>query len=76
MTYTVFWFRYPHGIEGEAMDCNTKEFTDAEKAIQFLRGRLMRIKSLNWAGGYVQEDETGKELYSIDDEGCAEDFRS
>lgn len=75
MTYTVTWQRYPHGIEGEAMDCNRRDFDDIEKAIKFLHGRLNHIKSINWAGGYI-EDENGKDLYCIYDDGSAEDYRS
>lgn len=73
--YTVTWHRYPHGIEGEEMDCNWREFDDIEKAIRFLHGRVKLIKSVNWAGGYI-EDENCKELYAIYDSGESEDLRS
>ena len=31
MMYTVTWWRYPHGIEGEEMDCKSKDFNNLEK---------------------------------------------
>lgn len=75
MTYTVTWCRYPHGIEGEAMDVKTREFSDLEKAINFLRGRLEKINSVNWAGGYIDSDELDM-IYSITDEGTIYDERA
>lgn len=70
--YTVTWFRYPHGIEGECMDCKSREFDSLEKAIAFLHRRCEIIMSINWAGGYV-EDERGREIYTIFDDGSVED---
>jgi hypothetical protein len=61
---TVHWFRYPHGIEGEAMKGDFKSFENSEKAIDFLHKKVKRIKGINWAGGYV-EDEELELLYEI-----------
>lgn len=63
--YTVHWCRYPHGHEEEAMENKYKEFDNLDKAIKFLLGRLHTIKSVNWAGGWI-EDEQGKWVYVID----------
>ena len=70
--YTVNWCRYPHGIEGEAMVCHSREFCNLDTAKKFLRNRLHAIKSINWAGGWI-EDEHCNWLYSIDDEGNIDD---
>ena len=72
--YTVYWYRYPHGMEDEAMTANWRDFDSLEKAINFLDGRAKLIKSINWAGGHV-EDENRKWLYEIDWEGNEEDNR-
>lgn len=72
--YTVTWHRHPNGIEGEEMTYCWRDFQDLEKAIAFLNKRVMLIKSINWAGGYI-EDETGDLIYEIDDEGDAFDNR-
>lgn len=75
MTYVVTWHRYPHGVEGEPMSCKSREFSDLEKAINFLRGRLEKIQSVNWAGGYIDSDEVDM-IYSITDEGTIYDERA
>lgn len=74
MTYTVTWYRYPHGDEGEEMDSNSREFTSFEKALKFLEGRVRLIKSTHWGGGYI-EDDNCKLLYDVDYEGNPEDLR-
>jgi len=66
--YNVVWFRYPHGIEGEAMDAKWREFDDKGKAIDFLAKRVKLISSINWAGGQV-EDNNGVWIYEVDDGG-------
>ena len=66
--YTVYWFRYPHGIEGEEMICKYRDFDNLEKALNFLKNRIKLISSLYWAGGDIT-DEEGKQLYSATDEG-------
>lgn len=72
--YTAFWNRYPHGIEGEEMATSYKFFADAQKAIDFLNGRHEKIKSVNWAGGYVTDNEQNT-IYQIWSDGEAEDHR-
>ena len=72
--YTVYWYRYHHGKEDEAMTANWRDFDSLEKAINFLDGRAKLIKSINWAGGHV-EDENRNWLYEIDWEGNEEDNR-
>lgn len=72
--YTVFWNRYPHGIEGEEMATSFRFFESAQKAVDFLNGRLQVIKSVNWAGGYVTDGEENV-IYQIWDDGEIEDHR-
>lgn len=74
MTYTVTWHRYPHGIEGEEMTSNSRDFDSFEKALKFLEKRVEIIMSINWAGGYI-EDENGNWLYDITDTGETTDNR-
>lgn len=64
--YTVYWHRYPNGNEGESMTCNYKNFDIKEKAIEFLNKKAKLIKSINWAGGYV-EDSQYNTVYEIED---------
>ncbi len=72
--YTAFWNRYPHGIEGEEMKTSFRLFESAQKAVDFLNGRLQAIKSVNWAGGYVTDREDNV-IYQIWDDGEIEDHR-
>lgn len=69
MKYDVKWFRYPHGIEGEEMIANWREFDSFSKALAFLEKRVAVIRSINWAGGHI-EDEKGNWIYDITD--CGE----
>lgn len=62
--YTVTWNRYPHGVEGESMDCKWKEFDSLDKAQAFLIKRSHIIKGIYWAGGYI-EDSNGDMVYNI-----------
>jgi hypothetical protein len=64
--YTVYWHRYPHGKEGEAMDCKQRDFTDYEKAVEFLNGRYKTIGGIYWAGGRV-ENADGFVRYELTD---------
>jgi uncharacterized membrane protein YkoI len=52
---------YPHGAEGEAMDCTFKEFNDIEKAIKYAH---RYAKGLRFAGIQI-EDESGNIVYEI-----------
>jgi hypothetical protein len=67
-TYTAYWHRYPHGKEGEAMDCKQRDFTDYEKAVEFLNGRHKTIGGVYWAGGRV-ENADGFVRYELTDGG-------
>lgn len=69
MKYDVKWFRYPHGIEGEEMIANRREFDSFPKALAFLEKRVEIIRSINWAGGHI-EDVKGNWIYDITD--CGE----
>lgn len=73
-TFCVTWFRYPHGIEGENMESNSREFSIFESARKFLEKRMDVIKGVNWAGGYI-EDQNGKMLYDITDQYSVTDYR-
>lgn len=59
--FTVTRFFYPHGIEGEAMNYTSKDFTDIEKAIKYAN---RYAKGKRFAGVQV-EDENGKMFYEI-----------
>ena len=72
--FCVTWFRYPHGIEGESMESNSREFSTFESARKFLEKRTDVIKGVNWAGGYI-EDQNGKMLYDITDQYSITDYR-
>ena len=66
MTYTVTWYRFPNGIEGEAMDSKSRDFDNLEKAVAFARRRAEIIRGIYWAGAFV-EDENGNEILNITD---------
>jgi hypothetical protein len=74
MIYTATWHRYPHGIEGEEMTSCSRDFDCFVNALNFLTKRVEIIKGINWAGGYI-EDENGKWLYNITDSGEHIDYR-
>lgn len=74
MIYTATWHRYPHGIEGEEMTSNSRDFDCFVNALNFLTKRVEIIKGINWAGGYI-EDENGNWLYEILDDGSHIDNR-
>lgn len=70
----VYWHRYPHGVQGEEMTACCREFDSLKEAIAFLEKRFYRIKSINWAGGYI-EDNNGNWIYDITDCGDVSDSR-
>ena len=74
MIYTATWHRYPHGIEGEEMTSCSRDFDCFVNALNFLTKRVEIIKGINWAGGYI-EDENGNWLYEILDDGSHIDNR-
>lgn len=69
--YTVTRSYYPHGVEGECMENNTKDFEDIEKAIKYAH---RYAKGTRFAGVRV-EDEKGKLLYEITSDSDAYDYR-
>lgn len=62
---------YPNGIEGEAMDCTFKEFSEIEKAIKYAH---RYAKGIKFAGVQI-EDESGKILYEITSDFDVCDYR-
>lgn len=63
---------YPHGIEGESMDCTFKEFDTIEKAINYAH---RYAKGVRFAGVQI-EDENGKLLYEITSNSEIYDYRN
>ena len=72
MTYSTTRHFYPHGIEGEAMDCTFKEFNTIEKAIKYAD---RYAKGLRFAGVQI-EDETGNTVYEITSDFEVFDYRN
>jgi len=60
MFYTTRYY-YPHGIEGEAMECTFKAFRDINKAIKYCHRYAQGVR---FAGVRI-EDEKGKTIYEI-----------
>lgn len=52
---------YPHGIEGECMDCTYKEYDNIDKAINYCH---RYAKGIRFAGCQI-EDENGNVVYEI-----------
>lgn len=69
--YTAYRHFYPHGIEGESMDCTFKEFDTIEEAIKYA-DRYAR--GLRFAGVQV-EDENGNIIYEITSDSNVFDYR-
>jgi hypothetical protein len=63
-TYTAHLYTYPNGEEGEAMDCETFEFTSLTKAKAKCDEFLTDCESLMFAGAHVENDG-GDYLYEI-----------
>lgn len=70
--FTVTRNFYPHGIEGESMDCTWKEFETIEKAITYCH---RYSKGIRFASAEIQ-DENGKTLYELLADGQIFDYRS
>lgn len=62
---------FPHGIEGEEMDCTWKEWNDLDKAIAYCH---RYAKGVRFAGVIV-EDEDGNLIYELTDNGIVTDNR-
>ena len=56
------------------MESNSREFSTFESARKFLEKRTDVINGVNWAGGYI-EDQNGKMLYDITDQYSVTDYR-
>lgn len=57
MTYTAYWYRYPHGKETDTMFAQSKEFDNLEKAIEFIRRKAQKTLWQYWAGATVQDEQ-------------------
>ncbi len=69
--FTTTRYFYPHGIEGESMDCTWKEFDTIEKAIKYCH---RYTNGLRFAGVQI-EDEEGNLLYEITSDQELIDYR-
>lgn len=69
--YTTIRHFYPHGIEGEEMDCTFKEFDSIDKAITYAH---RYTKGIRFAGVKIESEE-GKLLYEITSDGDVIDYR-
>jgi hypothetical protein len=63
-TYTAHLYTYPNGEEGEAMDCETFDFTSLARAKTKCDEFLADCESLMFAGAHV-EDDNGKYVYEL-----------
>ena len=73
MKYEVTWFRFEHGHEHDGMIAKSRRFEDLEKAISFLRKRMMIISPLYWAGAQIT-DFNEKIVYDVTSEGRIYDY--
>jgi hypothetical protein len=62
--YTAQCFIYPNGIEGEAMDCESEEFTSLAKAKAHIDSFAAKCEGVRFAGAHV-EDGSGKYVYEL-----------
>lgn len=62
--FTACCYTYPNGIEGEAMECDTKGFTTLKKAKAYVDAFAKDTVSLHFAGAHV-EDVNGEWVYEI-----------
>lgn len=69
--YTTYRHFFPHGIEGESMDCTMKEWDSLEKAIDYCH---RYEKGIRFACVYI-EDESGTIIYEICSNGVITDNR-
>lgn len=64
-------YYFPHGIEGESMDCTFLEFDTIEKAIRYAR---RYATGLRFAAVTI-EDDNGNLLFEIDSNFEETDYR-
>jgi hypothetical protein len=62
--YTAACFTYPNGVEGEAMDCDTEDFTSLAKAKAHVDAFAEECEGIRFAGAHV-EDGNGKYVYEL-----------
>ena len=72
LKYTTTRFFFPHGIEGESMDCTYKDWDSLEKAVAYCR---RYAKGLRFAGVEIQ-DEEGNVVYELFADGTVIDYRN
>lgn len=76
MKYFTTRYFYPHGIEGEAMDCTYKEFDTIEKAINYAH---RYNKGMRFAGVQIEElrddGKLGDMVYEITSDNETVDYR-
>ncbi len=63
-SYTTCCYTYPNGIEGEAMDCTTVEFTSLAKAKAHCDTFAANCSGIHFAGAHV-EDSSGNYVYEL-----------
>jgi len=61
---TAHCYSYPNGIEGEAMECDTRGFTTLKKAKAHVDAFARDTDSLHFAGAHV-EDVNGEWVYEL-----------
>ena len=69
--YLTTRFFYPHGIDGESMECTIKKFERMDKAIKYAH---RYAKGLRFAGLQI-EDEDARLLYEITSDFNVYDYR-
>lgn len=62
---------FPHGIEGEEMDCTWLEWEDLDKAIAYCHRYAKGVRFAN----VTVEDEKGNLIYELNNEGIITDNR-
>ena len=67
--FTTYRHFFPHGIEGEAMDCTMKEWESLEKAVAYCH---RYAKGVRFDSVYI-EDEDGELIYEITSNGIITD---
>lgn len=72
MKYTTTRFFFPHGIEGESMDCTYKEWNSLEKAMAYCH---RYTKGTRFASAEIRDDEDNR-VYELLADGTVIDYRN
>jgi hypothetical protein len=72
MKYTTTRFFFPHGIEGESMDCTYKDWNSLEKAVAYCH---RYAKGIRFASVEIRDDE-GNMVYELLANGTVIDYRN